>query len=77
MYLYDPQNNRWLRHTQTSEYRQRRRRIKDVWLYAGLGLACLPFGAQVILALLLTFVSFCYLDEVPYRDLAEGGKEED
>lgn len=67
MHIYDEKNNRWIKHRETAEYKQRKRLLRDYWT---LGLvSILPFtpGIQITIVLLAIFVSFSYLDETPYQ----------
>ena len=67
MYLYDEKRNDWIAHRRTGEYQRRRRRVRDAWIVVGVAMLYLPLGAQIILGLFATFLSFAFLDEAPYR----------
>ena len=69
MRLYDEKCNRWVRHRDTTEYKLRKRKLRDYWTI-GL-LSILPFtpGIQIAVLLLGVFVSFSYLDETPYKSV--------
>ncbi len=71
MYIYDEQNNQWIRLRDTAPYQRRKRQVRDGWIILGLVLIVLPLAAQVGLALLATLLSFSYLDEVPYAEFQQ------
>ncbi len=67
MLLYDEKQNRWLEHRQTQEYHLRKQWLKSMWIIVGLILILIPLGAQIIVGLFATFISFSLLDEKPYQ----------
>ena len=67
MYVYDERNNRWIPLRRTRAYREKRRRMRDPWIVAGLVMIFLPPGAVMSLALFMTFLTFTFLDESVYH----------
>jgi len=67
MQLYDEKRNRWIDHRQTHEYKVRKRNLRDLWIYGLLLSLLMPPGLQIVAVVLGVCLSFCYLDETPYK----------
>ncbi len=67
MRLYDEKLNLWIDHRTTDEYQQRKRTLRMIWSYGLLFSLLLPLGIQVTVLMFGICLSFCYLDETPYR----------
>lgn len=66
MYVYDEKTNCWIKLNATSEYRQKKKRVRDAWIVSMLFMMLLPIPAVVILSLFGVFLSLSYLDESEY-----------
>ncbi len=66
MRIYDEKANYWIKISETPQYKVRKKKLRDAWIFLTLTMLLMPLALQVSLALLATFVSFFYLDEVPY-----------
>jgi hypothetical protein len=69
MYLYDEKRNKWVSHRDTTEYKQRKRHLRDYWTVGLLPLLLLTPPLQIMLLVFGVFASLSYLDETPYREL--------
>ena len=67
MYIYDEKSNTWIALRDTQAYKRKRRQARDYWIAALLIMTILPLGAVIFLMLLMTFLTFTYLDESLYR----------
>lgn len=63
-----PDPDHFYRRGFTSDYRARRRRLKELWIGSGLLALVLPEPAfWLILLILSCFISFAFLDEHPQK----------
>ena len=67
MRIYSEKHNQWIDHRDTSEYKQRKRRLRDYWILGLLASLALPPGIQVVALFFGLFISLTYLDEAPYK----------
>ena len=67
MQLYDKKHNRWIDHRKTREYQVRKQTLRDAWIYGLLFSLLLPPGIQIAAVIFGVCLSFCYLDETPYK----------
>jgi len=67
MQRYDEQANEWIPLRHTSAYMKKRSQVKNLWIGGALLMLTLPAAYSIALALLLTFVSFSWLDESRYE----------
>lgn len=66
MYIYDEENNRWIKLNTKPGFKKKKRFIRDIWIFIASIMLFLTLLAVIVLAILTTFVSFSYLDESDY-----------
>lgn len=66
MYIYDEKNNEWISVRHTSQYKKKKRIVRDAWIVSGTFMVLLPPSAVMVFALWMTFMSFTLLDESVY-----------
>lgn len=67
MHIYDPVQNKWIPHRATTQYKKKRKIVRDMWIFMGILMAASPLALTMALALLTTFLSFVVLDESFYH----------
>ena len=66
MYVYDEVNNCWVSIRTTSQYKQKKKIVRNAWLVIGTIMLMMPPTAVMVTALFTTFMSFMLLDESVY-----------
>jgi len=67
MHIYDEKHNQWIDHRDTSEYKQRKRKLRDYWIIGLIAILLLIPGIQLAALFFGVFISLSYLDETPYQ----------
>jgi len=66
MYIYDETNNVWISLRHSTQYKKKKKIVRDAWIIVGLVMIGLPLSFVMALGLLTTFMSFMFLDESIY-----------
>jgi hypothetical protein len=66
MYIYDAKNNEWIPLRSTRQYKNRKRKLRDIWILVGMLMISVPLPIILVITLFFTFMSFAYLDESSY-----------
>lgn len=69
MHFYHAASGKWLPIRETTQYRYRRKLLRDYWLIFATSMLFVAPGLILVFSLLATFLSFMFLDEVEYDNL--------
>lgn len=66
MFYFDVDSEKWISIRESAEYKNRRKILRDCWIVVAFLMLFVPAAYAIIFALVASFLSFMFLDEVDY-----------